>query len=41
MPASLNTILMHWFEAGVWDEMEVGAIVSLTVEPPQIMISGV
>jgi hypothetical protein len=32
---------MHWEEAGVCEEINSGSIESLTVEPPQMRISGV
>jgi hypothetical protein len=41
MPAAFNTMRIHWLDVGACDEMEDGFTVSLIVEPPHIMISGV
>jgi hypothetical protein len=41
IPAEFKTILEHWAEAGVCEDSEDALTLSLTVEPPQIMTSGV
>jgi hypothetical protein len=40
MPVTVNTILLHWAEAGVWEEIFEGGNESEIVVPPQIMTSG-